>query len=492
MSLQQGVSSGNNSSNRWIWIFLILTLVMAFALRFYHLDFLSLWLDEIYTMRMADPANSWADIYRLSFVNDPLSVLYFILLNGFFKIAGYTAFAARLFSLLFGVASVYLIYDVGRQLRGREFGLLAAVLLAIMPFHIQYSQEARVYTMYMFFTLLSFKQLYQFLQAPTIKASVFYGLATLLMLLSHFFGFFVLSSQCLIMLIWVVRKKIPIGILLRRMGLAAAIVVVGYSPIIPIFLFLTRAEGTWISPPHLDELLRLYREFQGNSTELAWTGAILMAIFIVFAFRKTASAGNQFSDRELLLFLSVWILISFLIPFVISLIRFPIFHPRYMISYLPPFVLLAAAGLQSLPVGRWRYLGLVPVFFFTVPLMFGSGGYYNMVRKSDFRGVSDFIKANSEEHVQVYTTLPYHFEYYFQPAGSRLTYLAPDSLYSEMRRGVRPLQSFWLADAHGRTFHMQPVDSAFIWSHFENKAGSELFDAWTKLFVPRRDSLQQQ
>ena len=45
---------------------------------------------------------------------------------------GFERFAAA----LLGVATVYLVYELGRLLYGRRAGLLAALLMALMPYHV--------------------------------------------------------------------------------------------------------------------------------------------------------------------------------------------------------------------------------------------------------------------------------------------------------------------------------------------------------------------
>lgn len=57
-----------------------------------------------------------------------------------------TAFAIRLPNALFGVLTVLLMYMTGRQMAGRAFGLLLALVLAVNPFHIQLSREAYFYS----------------------------------------------------------------------------------------------------------------------------------------------------------------------------------------------------------------------------------------------------------------------------------------------------------------------------------------------------------
>src|SRR5437868_14723286 len=102
---------------------LLIIASLAIVLRFINLDYQSLWLDEIYTMNMANPDNSIAEIYKLSQNTDPMSVVYFTLLNFCFKIFGYSSLAARAFSAFFGIVGIFLIYRLGTELRGRGAGL---------------------------------------------------------------------------------------------------------------------------------------------------------------------------------------------------------------------------------------------------------------------------------------------------------------------------------------------------------------------------------
>jgi len=63
-------------------------------------------------------------------------------------------YLGRLTSVLFGVGSVYLIFLVGKELFDRRSGSLAALLLAICPFHIYFSQLFKVDSSFLFWFLL--------------------------------------------------------------------------------------------------------------------------------------------------------------------------------------------------------------------------------------------------------------------------------------------------------------------------------------------------
>ena len=64
---------------------------------------------------------------------------------------------ARLASVAAGVVTVYLVYELGRQLYGRRAGLVAALLLALMPYHVVVTRQVLLdgpMTMFATLTLL--------------------------------------------------------------------------------------------------------------------------------------------------------------------------------------------------------------------------------------------------------------------------------------------------------------------------------------------------
>jgi 4-amino-4-deoxy-L-arabinose transferase-like glycosyltransferase len=75
----------------------------------------------------------------------------------------HTAESARWLSVAFGCLTIPVIYKLGCQLgKRKDLGLWSAFLLAVSPFHIWYSQEARAYTL---FYLIAASALYCFFKA---------------------------------------------------------------------------------------------------------------------------------------------------------------------------------------------------------------------------------------------------------------------------------------------------------------------------------------
>lgn len=94
------------------------------------------------------------------------------------KLFGTTEFAVRLTSALFGLGTVLAIFLLGRALLGYWLGLFAALLLAIMPWHIHFSRIAFELVAFPFFFTLGLYFFVRFTQgARTLPfAMIFFGL----------------------------------------------------------------------------------------------------------------------------------------------------------------------------------------------------------------------------------------------------------------------------------------------------------------------------
>lgn len=130
-------------------LLLVLILLSATLLRFYHLDASSLWNDE---------GNSWAMVARsygdiaVAAAADIHPPGYYWLLKTWSLIFGASAWAVRSLSAVLGVLLVASVLAIGWQIARnrrdwRYFPMLAAWLAALNPFQIYFSQEARMYTL---------------------------------------------------------------------------------------------------------------------------------------------------------------------------------------------------------------------------------------------------------------------------------------------------------------------------------------------------------
>ena len=120
-------------------------------LRFFRVGHQSLWLDEAFSAILAQ--RDWGQIISGT-AQDTMPPMYYLLLHAFLAL-GDGEIPVRLPSALWGVFTIPLLYVLGRRLFNEKVGLVSAGLLAISPFHIFYSQEARMYSQLGFLTLLS-------------------------------------------------------------------------------------------------------------------------------------------------------------------------------------------------------------------------------------------------------------------------------------------------------------------------------------------------
>lgn len=162
------------------WLLLGITLA-ALGLRLFRLGEWSFWGDEMITVNralaLADlPLWRWA----------PSLVLTRLAIDWL----GVTEWAARLPAALAGTATVPLLYWLGRRMLSERAALAGAAILAVSPWHLYWSQNARFYAFLLLFYTLALGLFYLGLERdriPLLAASlVFLGLAAMERLLALF------------------------------------------------------------------------------------------------------------------------------------------------------------------------------------------------------------------------------------------------------------------------------------------------------------------
>lgn len=122
---------------------LALILVAAAALRLIHLDSLPFEQDELYTIRDARDLGATAGAAP-GIAGRPL---YYLLQHVLLDVLPATPFLLRLPALLFGLAGIWVLYELVRRRFGTGAGLAAAALVALSPWHLYMSQFARYWSL---------------------------------------------------------------------------------------------------------------------------------------------------------------------------------------------------------------------------------------------------------------------------------------------------------------------------------------------------------
>ena len=126
--------------------------LLALVLRLYRVSS-DLWLDEIAALR-GFGQGSVIEILSV-FSRSGNHLLNTLLVKFTVSLFGETEWAVRLPAVLFGVATVPALYWVARLALSRWASLATALLLAVSYHHIFFSQNARGYSAYLFFSVLS-------------------------------------------------------------------------------------------------------------------------------------------------------------------------------------------------------------------------------------------------------------------------------------------------------------------------------------------------
>jgi len=224
----------SHRSSHQEYIILALILVLGAVLRILNLN-VGFFGDELHTIRVAL-------CYPLSYIisNNWGSFFYQVLVH-FLLPLGTHELVARIPAVIFGVLGSYALYLLTCRLFGRKEALFAAAYLAVLPFHIYWSQTARGYSAFLLFSLLALFFLIKSITDNRLSTWAGYIVFSVLAGYTHLFYLSCLASHAafegiLFLLglrkkkkIWVVDKK-HIAYFVLSLVVTGVIIFVLYYP----------------------------------------------------------------------------------------------------------------------------------------------------------------------------------------------------------------------------------------------------------------------
>jgi Dolichyl-phosphate-mannose-protein mannosyltransferase len=187
----------------------------------------SLWGDEVGTNYVVNGFGVGSVLHIVGTDQEGTPPLFFMLTwltKGFDGTEGY-----RVVSLLAGLGAIPLTYVLGLRTVGRTAGILAALLIALDPFQIFYSTEARAYELVMFCCLLATVALLKALDSGGWAWWVAYCLSAAAALYTHYNAVFVLA----VLFAWAFLTHPSARLKLAIPTLGAAIL---FAPWLPEFI----------------------------------------------------------------------------------------------------------------------------------------------------------------------------------------------------------------------------------------------------------------
>lgn len=468
------------------WLLLILTL--ATFLRFYKLDFQSVWLDEIHTINESNPSNSFSDIYKILLIAEPHPPLYFYIIYILFNIFGYSVIVLKSFSAIIGIAGVLSIYFLGKEIGNKSIGLIASLFTAINQFHIYYSQEGRMYSLLFFTTTVSFYFLLKFIKRPTYKHAIAHGFFAALMIYSHFFALFALFAQYIVFLCILFKKNKNLKKRFFKLCFISGLTtLIFYIPSLNLFIESTKRTSIWIQMPENDIYIQIFKEFFGNYQVNYITFGLIIIVYLItfFLYRKNFFQEENYTLK--LLILLSWIIIVLIVPFVLSYINLPMIVSRYYINILPAIIILIAFGVDLIKNYKIKIGLIVLITFFSLNSVFKINKYYSRISKTQFREVTQFIKNNNLNNDPIVTSLGWYLPYFFDSQGQKIIEKNLDDYIFEISKDSSNIQSFWYFDAHLRPFNPSKMTKVFLEKNYVIEDATTLYDAWAKHFVIKKN-----
>jgi 4-amino-4-deoxy-L-arabinose transferase-like glycosyltransferase len=152
-----------------------------------------IWVDEAISVRQAHM--SLPDMLQDLRRTDNHPPLFFVLLWGTTKVLGYSELAVRTPAIIAGTALVPALFATGRELFDRRTGLVAAALGACAPLAVWYSQEARMYALFMLLATLAVWAQVRLLRDGRGRWWLIYAALTIALLYTQYFSIIPVAIQ---------------------------------------------------------------------------------------------------------------------------------------------------------------------------------------------------------------------------------------------------------------------------------------------------------
>ena len=332
--------------------------------------------------------------------NDFAPPLYHFLLRIWVSL-GKTEFIARLFSAIFGIFSIPIIYLISKELYNEKVGLISAMLLAMSPFNVWASQITRHYSLFLFITLCSVYYFIQILNNPysSKKTWFLFVTTTLMMMYTHYFSFLVIVVENFLAVFFVYRNKIH----LKSWIVSQISLCILYIPWLPfLFMSIGRRSNPYSEPMGLSiiEIPLLFEYFSIGilHTFNSWKFDIVVLILAIIIYSIFFAKGllelknNKSSGIIILSFLFIPLIISFLFGSKIG------FAPRYLINISFAYYIIISLALSKVKDKRHFFAIIACLLLISVGTIYQNQVYFISIAKNDLPEISDYINTHSVEN----------------------------------------------------------------------------------------------
>lgn len=434
---------------------LLAIVFLGFLLRLFQLGNDILWYDEVgvFGVTKAKNLEEIISIVRSHVMAMPMD--YFI--TWLVSHLGTSNAILRFPSVVWGTLTLPVCYFFFKELSDSKSALFGTLLLAISPFHIQYSQELRFYASLTFFYILSTYLLFQALKNPGRKQWLIFTIVTTIGIYFHMYVLLVLATA----LIWFLFGKkdtIDRQKVFRSLELSSLMILLAFA-----IGFYTFSGRITLSNPFLETGITFaqtlfvglgWLPYYSYSPELSWGWGLACLLLQVWGMVKILE--NPRSPAVLLLHS---ILIQMIIIIGLDIWKKYYFMPKQFICFLPILMFIAGLAVSDLNsrlsdlisiTTKWKdtvmpkIAGSIILIVAILLLNFPAQVTYFRDTKGNANQITDFIYNTWHPGNIVLVTNPYEAGYY-------------NYFFAEVIKDETIIPSVWQAD-------WNTIQDSTVWS----------------------------
>ncbi|MPM13193.1 hypothetical protein SDC9_59548 [bioreactor metagenome] len=424
-------------------IIVLSIVIAAAALRLFNLFHIPFTYDELSAL-LRTRYDSFGDLIRYGVMVDGHPAGIQVFLFYLVKISGYGEGWIKMPFILSGIASVYLIWKIGREWFSPNVGLLSAATVAFMQYFIVYSQIARPYSSGLFFTLLMLLGWSRLVLTGTKKVrrnQIIFILGGVLCAYNHHFSFLMVVLAGITGVFMVRGKE------LMRYLLSCLIIVLLYIPEIPVTLHQLSLGGVeqWLNKPTPHFFID-YGKYIFHFSKIAAATFILIVLFGIIS----AIVRRNFRIRKIQIIALIFGLIPVAAGYLYSIYFSALLQFSVLIFSFPMLILVSFSFFEK--ANLRHTIGLTILWSIVlIHSLIWNRDYYKYFYHSPYEESTKQIKAFTQTHPSDSTLVVctyrskiadiYKNKYDINPD---IQYVFPDSLANtvELRK--------WLTDT---TYH---------------------------------------
>jgi uncharacterized membrane protein len=355
-----------------------------------------MWFDEVYSWNLSldTPKNIIA--IASGDIHPPL---FYITLKAWTNIFSDSVFSMRMLSTLLSMVSMLFLFKICKEIKISENRIIFVLILyAVSPLNIYYSQEVRMQSLTLFFTISSTFFFLRFLNSQKNVYGFLWAIIAALSIYTHYFALLILFSQVIIIIVKYLLKDIELH--LAKAGFVYSLIPIAlFSPWIPTFLQQASQGQPWRAGQSISQVsenfITFFREvFFSNYWGYEIKGVIIgtkvfSVILILFLIVSTIIYLRQ-PDRK-----KISIIILFFVPSIIAMLvsfRQSIVFSRYLGIIIPYLLILCTFFVFRTHKNYIRYpliilLIVISAYGLTI-------NYDNDYKNNDYRKIESYIEKN--------------------------------------------------------------------------------------------------